>query len=332
MRSLSITLCVSLLQTVALVSGVMASASMALADESCVYVDERGELVPVRSPHLVPRASRNRLVCKDKAIHEVAAPEELDVGKDARAAEFITELGPMKVRWSRSIEKCFSTTPARSVGEAARAVNRALKNGRFTSNLKYSRREWTLGFIDKTAAISQFPLSLTLGRHPGFMIPPNRIYLVPDHISANCGNREIADHVLTQVLLHEMGHVVEYILLGERQSPVDRERSEGFAVWFEQYSADYASSLPKGQVQAYYASLARSSSANQKFSPDPQGYASAGIRFQTIVDRKGVAGLMNVYSLIREQQLPFDAAVERALSWDRTTFERQMREYRHREL
>ncbi len=322
----------SLLQMVALGGAVSASISIVQAEESCVYVDEQGELVPVRSPHLVPKAARNRLVCKDKGIEEVAVPEELDVGRDARTADFITELGPMKVRWSRSIEQCFATTPARSVSEAARAVNRALKNGRFTSDLRYSRHEWTLGFIDKTSAISQFPLSLTLGRHPGFMIPPNRIYLVPDHISPNCGNKEIADDILTQVLLHEMGHVVEYILLGERQSPVDRERSEGFAVWFEQYSAAYASSLPKGQVQAYYASLARSAGANQKFSPSPQGYANAGIRFQTIVDRKGVSGLMSVYSLIREQQLPFDAAVERALSWNRATFERQVREYRERKL
>jgi hypothetical protein len=307
-----------------------------VAEESCVYVDERGDIVPVRNPNTIPRGERSRLVCKDKSIEEVAAPEDLDVGRDARTAEFSTELGQMKVRWSRSIERCFATSPARSVGESARAVNRALKSGRFTEDAKYARREWTLAFIDKTTAISQFPLALTVGQHPGFMIPPSRIYLVADHIAPTCEHGEIADDVLTQVLLHEIGHVVEYILLGEHQTPLDRERSEGFAVWFEQYSAEFASSLPKGQVRAYYAELARSSRVTAGvatgFTPDPAGYAHAGVRFQTIVERKGIAGLMSVYSIIREQQVPFDVAVERALSWNKNAFQRQIQEFRERNL
>jgi len=302
------------------------------AEESCVYVNEKGELEAVSNPSRVPRALRQRLVCKDKGIHEVVAPEELKVGRDVRSTSFSTELGPMKVRWSQSIEKCFTTSPVRAVSEAAQAVNRALKNGRFTADLKYTRREWTLGFIDRTSAISQFPLALTLGQHPGFMIPPNRIYLVADLISPNCSSNEIADDILTQVLLHEMGHVVEYILLGERQGTTDHERSEGFAVWFEQYSADFATALPKGQVSAYYAALARSGNTRRAFSADPQGYANAGMLFQTIVERKGVAGLMKVYAAIREQQLPLDAAVEQALSWDRAAFDRQVQEYRKRNL
>jgi hypothetical protein len=310
----------------------VATTPLSVAEDSCVYVNEHGELVPVRNPQTVPRELRNRLVCKDRGIEEIAAPDDLDVGRDARTAEFSTELGPMKVRWSRSIERCFATSPARSVGEAAKAVNRALKSGRFTADVRYTRREWTLAFIDKTAAISQFPLALTVGQHPGFMIPPNRIYLVADYISPNCESREIADDVLTQVLLHEMGHVVEYILLGERQTPLDRERSEGFAVWFEQYSAEFASSLPKGHAQAYYSALARSRDADAGFSPDPGGYAHAGLRFQTIVDRKGIAGLMEVYAVIREQQVPFEVAVERALSWNQSIFQRQIQGYRERNL
>ncbi len=302
------------------------------AEESCVYVNQSGELVPVSNPNLVPAASRGRMVCKDKRIDEVVAPEELDVGRDSRTAEFSTEIGSIKVRWSRSIERCFATSPARAVGDSARAVNRALKSGRFSANAKEGRRDWTLAFIDKVAAISQFPLALTVGQHPGFMIPPNRIYLVTDYISPTCEGGEIADDVLTQVLLHEMGHVVEYILLGERQAPLDRERSEGFAVWFEQYSADFANSLPKGQVRAYYASLARLAETSAKFSSNPAGYANAGVRFQTIVERKGIAGLMNVYSVIREQQVPFEVAVERALSWNKNSFQKQIQQFRERNI
>lgn len=307
-------------------------ASTAHAEQSCVYINERGEPEQVRNPQALPHNLRSRIVCKDKTIGEVVAPEELDVGRDARSAEFSTELGTVKVRWSRSIERCFTSNPARAVGDAARAVNRAIKNARFIEALRYNRREWSIGFVDKMAAISQFPLDLTLGRHPGFMIPPNRIYLISDYVAPDCGDHQMADDLLTQVLLHEMGHVVEYVLLGERQTPIDRARSEGFAVWFEQYSAEFASNLLSGQVKSYYAGLAQMVDLDRGFTPDPKGYAQAGLKFQTIVSRKGVSGLMSVYQLIREEQLPFDIAVERALSWNGATFERQVRGYLSREV
>ncbi|MFN5061741.1 MAG: hypothetical protein ACK5GN_02740 [Pseudomonadota bacterium] len=284
------------------------------AEESCVYLNDSGQIVPVGSVHRLPRAARQRVVCQDKSIDDVAAPDALDVGRDTRTAEVNSDLGPIKVRWSRSIERCFATNPARLVSESAQAVNRALRNGRFTESLRYIRREWTIAFVDRNTAVGQFPLALTLGRHPGFMIPPNRIYLVTDYIAPDCADREVSDGVLLKVLLHEIGHVLEFILLGERQGPPDRERAEGFAVWFEQYSADFTMGLPKGSVRAYYESLARSARPGQRFTPDPQGYAVSGMRFQKIVERKGIAGLMGVYEIIREQQLPFEVAVERAFS------------------
>lgn len=298
----------------------------------CVYQDERGELVAVTNPRQLSREIRERLVCDDKSVDQIAAPEDLDVGKDLRVAEFSTDLGPIKVRWSRSIERCFETNPSRAVSEAARAVNRALSNGRFTADLRHSRREWTLALIDKDRAFSQFPLALSIGRHPGFMIPPNRIYIITDYVAPSCDRQEEADDLLIQVLLHEMGHVVEYALLGQGNIDADRARAEGFAVWFEQYASDYTSALPHGQVRAYYAALARAGGATSAFTPDPQGYAAAGLRFQAIVDRRGVSGLMKVYQVIREDGVPFESAVERALSWDGDTLKRQIEEFAKREF
>ena len=89
------------------------------AGRRCVYQDERGELVTITNPRQVSREIRERLVCDDKSIDQIVAPEDLNVGKDMRAAEFSTDIGPIKVRWSRSIERCFQTDPARAVSEAS---------------------------------------------------------------------------------------------------------------------------------------------------------------------------------------------------------------------
>lgn len=309
---------------------VVSVCSEVAADQPCVYIDTNGGVTPVATIRNVPRAARKRVVCKDKQVEEIVAPEKLNVGRDARTAEFSSELGVMKIRWARSMEKCFATPPARAVGEAAHAVSKALRSSRFISEVKYSRREWQLGFIDKTSAISEFPLALSIGQHPGFMVPPNRIYLISDTIAPDCSAKKTADEILVQVLLHEMGHVVEYILLGEQLAPIDRQRSEGFAVWFEQYSSQYTNVVPRGRIAAYYAALSRMRDFRQPFAPDPVGYAHAGARFQTIVERKGVGGLMKVYAAIREQKISFDAAIEQSLGWKQQTFERQVAEYLER--
>jgi hypothetical protein len=296
-----------------------------------MYMTDQGELVAVRNTASVPRAFRGRVVCKDKARSEIPSPEDLYVGKDARIAEFSTELGPMRVRWSRAVEACFGKSPSRAVSEAAQAVNRALKSGRFDSEVKFARREWSLGFVDKGWALAQFPLALTLGGHAGFMIPPNRIYIITDFVSHGCSDTSNADLNLTRVLLHEMGHVIEYLLLGESQTLDDRQRAEGFASWFEQYSADYAGLIPKGLVQREYAAEVVGWSPQTKeppFSGSLQDYAVAALRIQAIVERKGISGLMRVYKHLREEQVDFYTAVERGVGWNEKTLRQQMSDIR----
>jgi hypothetical protein len=296
------------------------------AESQCLYVDAHGAISQVKSLQNVPSEYRARAVCKEIQIQDIASPDEVKLGNDARAATFTTELGPMHVRWPRSIERCFSVNPSRAVGEAAAGVNRALKSGRFESSTQHARREWSLAFTDKATAVSQFPIALTLGGHPGFMIPPSQIYIIADFISPDCSGEKVADAVLVQVLLHEMGHVVEYLLMGERQDRPDRQRSEGFAAWFEQYSAEYVPSIPRGQVERYYTGLARDALQHgpRGFTGSAEDYAYAALQFRAIVEQRGIAGLMKVYAEIRDQGLPFDEAVQRALGWNKKTLSREM--------
>ena len=299
----------------------------AVAESQCLYVDAQGTISQVSSLQHVPSEYRARAVCKQIRLEDIVAPEEVKLGNDARTATFSTDLGPMHVRWPRSIERCFATSPSRAVGEAAAGVNRALKSGRFESSLKHAHREWSLAFTDKATAVAQFPIALTMGGHPGFMIPPSQIYIITDFISPDCSGEKIADAVLAQVLLHEMGHVVEFLLLGERTDRPDRQRSEGFAAWFEQYSADYTRGIRHGEVKRYYTELARRalSRGPHGFTGSAEDYAYAALQFRAIVERRGLGALMNVYAEIR-RGLPFDDAVQKAMGWNRKTLEREMAE------
>jgi hypothetical protein len=252
----------------------------------------------------VPRQYRSKAKCSSAREAEdapIAEPEDVQLTGSVRSSSFSTDLGKMEVRWQRKTEECFGKSPGKAVADAARTVNRALKSARFSAEAKRPARDWQIVFTDREAAVSQFPASISIGGHPGFMVPPSNIYIISDFIPGSCSGSPVADSVLEQVLLHEMGHVIEHTLLEGSKVAPDRARSEGFASWFEQYSAEYAA-----------------------FDGSPQAYAVSGLRFRAIVDRKGVSGLMRVYSVMAEQNISFDAAVKETLHWNEGTMHREM--------
>jgi hypothetical protein len=215
------------------------------------------------------------------------------------------------------------------VADAASAVNKAIKSGRFMSEVKAGRKDWSLVFTDKKSALSQFPMALSLGGHPGFMIPPSQIYIISDFISPDCSAGDVTDATLAQVLLHEMGHVIEYLLLGDQLMDGDRRRAEGFASWFEIYASDFSSAISRGQVREYYRQLAEQSLASRssQFTGSAQDYGRSAFDFIAITDRRGISGLMDVYAAMRDERLSFGDAVYKRLRWDAAMLEREARAY-----
>jgi hypothetical protein len=203
-------------------------------------------------------------------------------------------------------------------------VTKALRSGRFTADVRYARREWQLVFIDKAAALSQFPLDLTVNQHPGFMIPPHNIYLVSDFIAPGCVRSNLSEEALQRVLLHEMGHVIEYIILGEQSGIFDRERAEGFATWFEYYAMGRLGQLGDAYRSAVPRRRDERDLSSKVFRGTREDYLGAAVRQQAIVDKRGVSGLMSVYTVIRDRRIDFDAAVHEAIGWDKPAFLRQI--------
>lgn len=309
-----------------LVLSVFVGATDVRAQRHCVYVNERGAVLTAPTIREIPSRFRDKASCADRQPGSVPQTEDVELRGQERHASFTSPLGSMDVRWPRVVERCFGKNPARAVNEAATAVKRALYSARFDSVVKSSDRTWELLLIDRASAVSQFPMQLSVGGHPGFAIPPNQIYIVTDFVSPGCNPSDDSDAHLIQVLLHEMGHVLEFALLNGVQSDGDRKRAEGFAAWFEGYSAGFAPALTPGSVQRHYRSMVKSEENVGKavFSGSGEDYAIASLEFEAIVDRKGVSGLMGIYEVINSEHLSFYEALKKKFGWDQKDLAREV--------
>jgi len=210
-------ICVSLLVGVALLCGTL---RCAWSLPSCRYVDRNNAAHLVDSVQEAPIQYRDRVECEGDAGKALVPPEEVKMRGAVGKTVVRTEMGSFEVRWPRSIEQCFGKSPARATAEAAAALNRALKSAWFADSVKYSRQDWSLVFTDHATALREFPLAISRGGHPGFMVPPASIYLIADVISPGCAKGGVADGALIQVLLHEMGHRLSTTTgSGRRDSP-----------------------------------------------------------------------------------------------------------------
>jgi len=169
--------------------------------------------------------------CED--VKCLKAPSEIKLDGHERRESILTDLGPVTFRWSRSVDGLFSKTPQYAVREAASLVARLLRdNGERVQN------DWDIVMLDEKLPPREVPIKLISNCHPGWMVPPGKIYLVAQRIISGCsGVREartkIGDTLLTEVLVHEFAHGVEFHLLGNRQNP-SVEEAEGFATWFSE--------------------------------------------------------------------------------------------------
>ena len=262
------------------------------------------------------------LVGSVSADPQMASPSEINLKGNIRVATLNSALGRIELRWPRAVEQLFGRTPERATVDAAASVNRALNASSFPTEVQHLYQEWSIVFLDASQPITQVPPSLVNDCHPGWMTPPSNIYIVAQTAANFCGGQRVepsvADSRLAQVLIHEMGHAVEYQLLKD-QFARNRMRAEGFASWFEQYANDYSSVIPRGSIKNYYRSMARSSfrgSSQFSFSGTASDYAQASMFFAAIESRRGVSGVVDLYKRMRTQKVDLMPAIQGEMGWD----------------
>lgn len=307
---------------------VLIALSQQVRADGCVYIDDTNSIRSADSMSLVPRRYRKAATCRDIVAGEVAAPHSMDVGRLAREVSFGTSLGTMNIRWARDLERCYRVTPAKAIAEASRTVRQALRVSKLFSEVGQKSRTWDFVLTDRLHAISQVPTDIIRGRHPGFMLPPNRVYILSDFIAQNCQENPISDRLLAQVLLHEMGHVVEYILLGEPASMSNRERGEGFATWFEHYASGFSKTIGKDRVSENLRKLGMQHQGalgpKGSFDGTALGYARAAMPFFLLVSKKGTGGIARLYRDARMKQVPLHEAVRNVFGWSEVVYQKRL--------
>ncbi|MCB0346247.1 MAG: hypothetical protein KDD66_14105 [Bdellovibrionales bacterium] len=299
----------------------------------CQYQKRDGSVAVANSKSEIPEEYLANAKCFQISDNSgLAKPDEIELEGTIRRQEISTSLGVIKLRWPRVVERDFGRTPSRAVIEAAKAVSRALHRPGFPDRVRDMQVDWNVVFLDEKLPEKQIPEKLISNCHPGWMTPPGNIYIVGQRAAVGCGagvkvKESIADERLAEVLVHEMGHAVEWQLLHERGT-FDRVRAEGFATWFEGYVAAYSSLLNHKQIMHRHVSAAKSSLKREPhmflFRGDYESYARASMYFEAFVDRFGVGRLVDVYDLMAKQRMAFFTAVKEETSWNVERFDKEL--------
>lgn len=306
----------------------------AAPEKNCLYMDHNGKIHQASSPNEIPSSFRKNAKCGSQNQY-LANPQDIPLEGSVRREDMSTSVGRVELRWPRKAEVLFGRTPNRALLDVARTLSRVLNQSGFPTLIQNLNLQWKVVFLDEKLPEAQIPMSLVSNCHPGWMTPPGNIYIVAQRVVAGCSGAKspstsVADGELADVLLHEMGHAVEYQLLldqfgGNRQFGGDRLRSEGFATWFEQYAADFSSVVNARLIKERWSHAARESfrkNPSPAFSFTGTGtaedYGRASMFFTAIVNRRGIKGLMDVYDTMVKNQLEFFPAVQKELGWNVT--------------
>jgi hypothetical protein len=320
-----------------ILSLLMLCAASASSEQRCIYRGPDGVFRTTESLEKIPLELRSSAMCG--SVFEspqppgarLDAPGAIKLEGNVRRISMSSSLGRVELRWPRKVEQLFGRTPERAVGEAMSIASRTIRKG-FPPELQRISDVWQIVFMDEELPETQIPYNLVSNCHPAWMTGPANIYVVAQRVVHGCGKKREtvkpheADAELAEVLVHEIGHVIEYFLLKGMQAG-DRARAEGFATWFTQDASD-ASTLTRGSLRAENIKIAQKALARRETSGAFRGtmedYAVASLLFTAIVDRRGIPGLMQVYDGLRSGEPTLRDAIQRALYWDDTRISKEV--------
>ena len=326
--------------------GVMLLSSLTMGSEAradskkvlCTYRDETGKTLQTNAPDSIPAKYRSGAKCfyeTDKAANQLAAPSDVKLEGSQREEDMNTGIGRIHLRWERKSERLFGRTPVRAMSDAANTLSRVLKNPAFPSKLQDLNQEWFVVFIGDNIPAGQIPMHLITNCHPGWMTPPSNIYIVSDRVAGGCGgprsSSSVADSTLTEVLLHELGHAVEFHLLNGKDPAGDRMRAEGWATFFAQIAARSSSVASASQMEEHQKALAKQSLQSSpngfNFQGSAQDYARAAMYFITLEQKLGLRAVTQIYEVMQKKSLGFFAAIQESVGWDEKRREKEIRSY-----
>jgi len=246
-------------------------------------------------------------------------PHEVQLAGASRDFNFSTAFGGLRIRWQVASSDYFGREPYYVVKESWEQAARSLSRRQFPAALRSSSFDWNLVFMDEAATARTYPFGAQ-DCHPAWIRPPADIFVSAFYIGTACRHgllpEQEARNRLKGTLYHEFGHAIEYQLLGDAVKQAERYHSEGFAEWFEvQALSDhglnqYASTIKQGARKSFVETW-----DPKRFTGSNEDYYRAYALIESIVKKRGLSGLLRVYTLIQRQGIPFDQAVSKELGW-----------------
>lgn len=244
----------------------------------------------------------------------------------SRKQSIRTSLGVVTIVWSSKVEQRLKKNPKHIIGQTFKHVAQVLSSEPFLQERLPVDRAWKVVLLNQMPKVAKSGMLSASRCHSAWTGPPANIVVALDRLALGCSNvRRVvpSDQLgrgLREVLIHEIGHVLEFQLMGKAFGRRQRWHSEGFATWFEElaagveqsnssrlsisrrrkkarevYAADWRSYLFRGTVADYFRSYA---------------FVAA------VANSRSVAGLMAVYDRMDRENISFPSAVEREFAWD----------------
>lgn len=178
--------------------------------------------------------------------------------------------------------------------------------------------------------------------HTAWMGPPANLFVSPDRLLSQCGSAgqrpptEVVQ-AFDETMVHEIGHAVEFHLMGRGFGRRQRWHSEGFATWFEALSVNGAASGQLDRTLRYRKLLQEARQVFDAgwnpfiFNGSKSDYACSFAMIASLTDKHSSEVLFAVYRKMGDENLRFDEAVERVTGWKLETWLRETREYLKRQ-
>lgn len=229
-------------------------------------------------------------------------------------------LGRITLFSSRTLEPHVASDPARIIVSAFGHAQRILQSNDFPSFLSAAEYDWQI-FVESTRLRDFLKGTLSSARcHAAWMGPPANIFIAADRLASNCGTfyrsaEEVAED-LHEIMVHEIGHALEFQLMGRGFGRRQRWHSEGFASWFESLSDGSSNTFTHAEM---FRKAQKSFNADWRpvhFKGSKADYVRSFAMIAALAERNSIPVLLKVYEVMDKQNCSFDQAVEQTVGWD----------------
>lgn len=189
-----------------------------------------------------------------------------------------------------------------------------------------SQYDWNVVFVPRILSTMQKRALGSNYCHMAMMGPPADVVIDINRVLNPCGASSSKPQlaVLVSSLIHEIGHAVEFRLLGNAFPRRERWHSEGFATWFESLGQEIIDSSSDSSLKNRARSVFSMKWRPYLFSGSPADYLQSYAMLAVIAEQSPEK-LFAVYQRMSAEHLGFSEAVGKTLGW---TFSQWLEETR----